>query len=292
MADALSIVYLNGSFQNIREAHISPLDRGFLFGDAVYEVIPVHGGKPLLLKEHLARLERSLSEIRMVNPHTPEEWSSIVKSLIEQNSGGNLGIYIQISRGADTGRDHAVPDGIDPTVFGMASRIADTDSWDSGVTAITLPDLRWARCDIKSTALLANVLARQQAVEAGADDAILIRDGYVTEASVSSVIIVEGGVLVTRNNGPELLPGTTRQLVLTLATEAGLSCREEAISEERLRTADELWLMSAGRGVVPVTHLDGSPVGDGKPGPVWNRVKGLISNYIDNAGSGIVEPEE
>ncbi len=292
MADALSIVYLNGSFQNIREAHISPLDRGFLFGDAVYEVIPVHGGKPLLLKEHLERLERSLSEIRMVNPHTPEEWSSIVKSLIEQNSGGNLGIYIQISRGADTGRDHAVPDGIDPTVFGMASRIADTDSWDSGVTAITLPDLRWARCDIKSTALLANVLARQQAVEAGADDAILIRDGYVTEASVSSVIIVEGGVLVTRNNGPELLPGTTRQLVLTLATEAGLSCREEAISEERLRTADELWLMSAGRGVVPVTHLDGSPVGDGKPGPVWNRVKGLISNYIDNAGSGIVEPEK
>ncbi|MEE9136340.1 MAG: aminotransferase class IV [Gammaproteobacteria bacterium] len=292
MSDALSIVYLNGSFQNIREAHISPLDRGFLFGDAVYEVIPVHGGKPLLLKEHLARLERSLSEIRMVNPHTPEEWSSIVKSLIEQNSGGNLGIYIQISRGADTGRDHAVPDGIDPTVFGMASRIADTDSWDSGVTAITLPDLRWARCDIKSTALLANVLARQQAVEAGADDAILIRDGYVTEASVSSVIIVEGGVLVTRNNGPELLPGTTRQLVLTLATEAGLSCREEAISEERLRTADELWLMSAGRGVVPVTHLDGSPVGDGKPGPVWNRVKGLISNYIDNAGSGIVEPEK
>lgn len=292
MADALSIVYLNGSFQNIREAHISPLDRGFLFGDAVYEVIPVHGGKPLLLKEHLARLERSLSEIRMVNPHTPEEWSSIVKSLIEQNSGGNLGIYIQISRGADTGRDHAVPDGIDPTVFGMASRIEDTDSWDSGVTAITLPDLRWARCDIKSTALLANVLARQQAVEAGADDAILIRDGYVTEASVSSVIIVEGGVLVTRNNGPELLPGTTRQLVLTLATEAGLSCREEAISEERLRTADELWLMSAGRGVVPVTHLDGSPVGDGKPGPVWNRVKGLISNYIDNAGSGIVEPEK
>lgn len=292
MSDALSIVYLNGSFQNIREAHISPLDRGFLFGDAVYEVIPVHGGKPLLLKEHLARLERSLSEIRMVNPHTPEEWSSIVKSLIEQNSGGNLGIYIQISRGADTGRDHAVPDGIDPTVFGMASRIAGTDSWDSGVTAITLPDLRWARCDIKSTALLANVLARQQAVEAGADDAILIRDGYVTEASVSSVIIVEGGVLVTRNNGPELLPGTTRQLVLTLATEAGLSCREEAISEERLRTADELWLMSAGRGVVPVTHLDGSPVGDGKPGPVWNRVKGLISNYIDNAGSGIVEPEK
>lgn len=292
MADALSIVYLNGSFQNIREAHISPLDRGFLFGDAVYEVIPVHGSKPLLLKEHLARLERSLSEIRMVNPHTPEEWSSIVKSLIEQNSGGNLGIYIQISRGADTGRDHAVPDGIDPTVFGMASRIADTDSWDSGVTAITLPDLRWARCDIKSTALLANVLARQQAVEAGADDAILIRDGYVTEASVSSVIIVEGGVLVTRNNGPELLAGTTRQLVLTLATEAGLSCREEAISEERLRTADELWLMSAGRGVVPVTHLDGSPVGDGKPGPVWNRVKSLISNYIDNAGSGIVEPEK
>ena len=292
MADALSIVYLNGSFKDIREAHISPLDRGFLFGDAVYEVIPVHDGKPLLLKEHLARLERSLSEIRMVNPHTPEEWASIVKSLIEQNGGGKLGIYIQVSRGADAGRDHAVPDGIDPTIFGMASRIAATGSQDSGVAAITLPDSRWARCDIKSTALLANVLARQQAAEAGADDAILIRDGYVTEASVSSVIIVEGGVLITRNNGPELLPGTTRQLVLELATEAGLSYREEAISEQRLRAADELWLMSAGRGVVPVTRLDGSPVGDGKPGPVWNRVKGLFTEYIKSNGPGTVEPEK
>jgi D-alanine transaminase len=292
LANALSIVYLNGSFKNIQEAHISPLDRGFLFADAVYEVIPVHESRPLLLKEHIARLERSLGEIGMLNPHTPEEWSNIVKSLIEQNSGGNLGVYIQVSRGADAGRDHAVPDGINPTVFGMASRIADTDSQDNGVAAITLPDLRWARCDIKSTALLANVLARQQAVDAGADDAILIRDGYVTEASVSSVIIVEDDVLITRSNGPELLPGTTRQLVLDLATEAGLSYREEAVSEQRLRTADELWLMSAGRGIVPVTRLDGSPVGDGKPGPVWSRVKGLFADYIKNTGPGTVEPEQ
>ena len=123
MADALSIVYLNGSFKNIREAQVSPLDRGFLFGDAVYEVIPVHDGKPLLLKEHLARLERSLSEIRMVNPHTSEEWANIVKSLIEQNGGGKLGIYIQVSRGADTGRDHAIPDGINPTARSRSARV-------------------------------------------------------------------------------------------------------------------------------------------------------------------------
>ena len=292
MANALSIVYLNGSFQNIREAHISPLDRGFLFGDAVYEVIPVHGGKPLRLKEHLTRLDRSLSEIRMLNPHTPEEWGSIIYSLIEKNSGGNLGIYLQISRGTEPGRDHALPEGITPTVFGMASQIANTDFQDTGVAAITLPDSRWARCDIKSTALLANILARQQAVDAGAVDAILIRDGYVTEASVSSVIIVESGVLVTRNDGPELLPGTTRQLVLELATEAGLSYREEAVSEKRLRAADELWLMSATRDVVPVTRLDGSPVGNGKPGPVWRRVKDLYTAYIDNAGLDTAEPEK
>ena len=292
MANALSIVYLNGSFQNIRKAHISPLDRGFLFGDAVYEVIPVYGGKPLLLNKHLARLDRSLSEIRMLNPHTPEKWTSIINSLIEKNSGGNLGIYLQISRGTESGRDHAFPQVVTPTVFGMASRIADANFQDTGVAAITLPDSRWARCDIKSTALLANILARQQAADAGADDAILIRDGYVTEASVSSVIIVEGGVLVTRNDGPELLPGTTRQLVLELATEAGLSCREEAVTEKRLRAADELWLMSATRDVVPVTHLDGSIVGNGKPGPVWRRVKDLYAAYIDNAGLDTAKPEK
>lgn len=292
MANALSIVYLNGSFQNIRKAHISPLDRGFLFGDAVYEVVPVHGGKPLLLNEHLARLDRSLKEIRMLNPHTPEKWTSIINSLIQKNSGGNLGIYLQISRGSEPGRDHAFPQLIKPTVFGMASRIPDANFQDSGVAAITLPDSRWGRCDIKSTALLANVLARQQAADAGADDAILIRDGYVTEASVSSAIIVEGGVLITRNNGPELLPGTTRQLVLELAAKAGLSCREEAVSEKRLRAADELWLMSATRGVVPVTHLDGSIVGNGKPGPVWRRVKNLYAAYIDNAGFDTPKPEK
>ena len=292
MTNALSIVYLNGSFQNIQKAHISPLDRGFLFGDAVYEVIPVYGGKPLLLNKHLARLDRSLSEIRMLNPHTPEKWTSIINSLIEKNGGGNLGIYLQISRGTEFGRDHTFPKVITPTVFGMASRIADANFQDTGVAAITLPDSRWARCDIKSTALLANILARQQAADAGADDAILIRDGYVTEASVSSVIIVEGDILVTRNDGPELLPGTTRQLVLELATEAGLSCREEAVSEKRLRAADELWLMSATRDVVPVTHLDGSIVGNGKPGPVWRRVKDLYAAYIDNAGLDTAKPEK
>jgi D-alanine transaminase len=280
MGDTLATAYLNGSFLPIEAARISPLDRGFLFGDAVYEVIPVYGGKPVLLEAHLQRLDHSLKKLRIPNPHLDTGWRAIVTGLVEKNGGGNLAIYVQVSRGADTGRDHRFPNQVAPTVFGLAARLGQIDLDDAGVKAITAPDERWARCDIKSTALLANVLARQAAEDAGAVDAILLRDGYVTEAGASSVLIVEQGTLVRRPNGPEILPGTTNRLVLELAGQAGLDCREEPVSEERLRNADEIWLTSATRGIAPVTVLDGQPVGDGSPGPVWRKIANLYAAYI------------
>jgi D-alanine transaminase len=272
MARALPIAHLNGAFLPIEQARISPLDRGFLFGDAIYEVIPVFGGRPLLLDEHLGRMERSLAETRIRSPHDASDWRALVHTLIERNGGGDMSIYLQVSRGADTGRDHGFPASVPPTVFGMASPMARPDLANAGVRAITSADTRWARCDIKSTSLLANILLRQVAVEAGASEVILIRDGNVTEGSASSVVIVEGKRLATRPNGPEILPGTTIRLVRDLARECGCSFNEEMITEGRLRGADEIWVMGAVRGISPITHLDGQAVGAGVPGPVWRAV--------------------
>lgn len=272
MARALPIAHLNGAFLPIEQARISPLDRGFLFGDAIYEVIPVFGGQPLLLDEHLARMERSLAEIRIRPPHDASGWRALIGTLIERNGGGDMSIYLQVSRGADNGRDHAFPAAIPPTVFGMASPMARPDLAHAGVRAITAADPRWARCDIKSTSLLANILMRQAAAEAGASEVILIRDGDVTEGSASSVVIVEGNRLTTRPNGPEILPGTTIGLVRRLALECGYQFQEEIITESRLRNADEIWVMGAVRGISPITHLDGQPVATATPGPVWRAV--------------------
>ena len=268
---ALTTAYLNGAFLPIEQAYISPLDRGFLFGDAVYEVIPFHNGEPQLLDAHLQRLDRNLQAMQITNPQTMAQWDTLINDLASRNGGGNLAIYVQVSRGTDSGRDHAFPDHIEPTVFAMANELADMD-YAAGTTAITLPDNRWGRCDIKATALLANVLARQEASEAGAIDAILIWDGVVTEGAVSSVIIVEDGELIRRPHGPEVLPGTTTDYVFQMAQELGLSCKNELISEDRLRAADEIWLTGATKGVAPVVLLDGEPVGDGSPGPVWRKL--------------------
>ena len=272
MADVLPVAYLNGQYLAIHEACISPLDRGFLFGDAVYEVIPVFGGKALLLDAHLKRLARSLEQLDMVNPMDTSGWTAVIEQLVQRNGGGDLGVYLQITRGADSKRDHLPPAGIQPTVFGMVSA---APARCGAISAITLPDSRWGRCDIKATALLANILARRQAAQAGADEAILVWEGMVTEGSSSSVLIVEGGRLVRRPNSQDILPGTTTDLIVQLASEAGHTCSEEMIATSRLHEADEVWVTSAMRGVAAVTLLDGNPVGDGQPGPVWRKVAEL-----------------
>ncbi len=276
MARTLPIAYLNGAYLPIAEARISPLDRGFLFADAVYEVIAVYDGRPFLLREHLERLARSLRELRIASPHDEAGWHAIIVGLIDRNGGTgatpDLGIYLQVSRGADTGRDHGFPVGLTPTVFAMASPLAPADLASAGVRAITGPDTRWARRDIKSTALLANVLLRQAATEAAAGEFIMLQDGYVTEGSGSSVLILEGRTVVTRPNSRDILPGTTLRMVRDVAASCGFGYREQDVSESRLRGADEVWITAALRGVAPVTHIDNRPVGSGAPGPVWRMV--------------------
>jgi len=273
MAVPLPIAWFNGRYTPLADVRVSPLDRGFLFGDAVYEVIPVYAGQPFLLDPHLDRLERSLAEVRMRNPCPRADWVALVTGLVQRNGADNAAVYLQVTRGADTGRDHTFPgEHVQPTVFAMVTPISQPGPGLAGIRAITRPDQRWGRCDIKSTALLANVLARHEAAEAGAGEAILIRNGELTEGSASSVIIVEQGALVRRPAGPEVLPGTTTDAVFAVARQCGLACRDEPIPEERLRRADEIWIAAATRGIAPVVALDGRPVGDGQPGPVWRQV--------------------
>ncbi|MEZ5564618.1 MAG: aminotransferase class IV [Gammaproteobacteria bacterium] len=265
--------WFNGAFMPLSEVRVSPLDRAFLYGDAVYEVIPVFAGCSFLLEAHLNRLERSLAAIEIRNPYSRTDWQSLISELIERNGGGNVAVYLQVSRGADIGRDHSFPgEHVPPTVFGMVTPIPEPHPDQHGIRAITCQDERWSRCDIKSTALLANVLARQKARQAGAGEALLLRNGQLTEGSASSVIIVERGTLIRRPSGPEVLPGTTTDSIFALARECGLGCNDELIPESRLRHADEIWIASATRGVVPVVTLDDQPVGNGTPGPIWRKV--------------------
>ncbi len=274
MARPLAIAGLNGQFLPLAEAHISPLDRGFLFGDAIYEVVPVHDGVPLLLDAHVARLNRSLKAIDLRNPHSDDEWKKLIAELITRNGGGTMAIYVQVSRGTESTRDHLYSQDISPTVFSMATAL-DKSDYTAGVTAITLPDERWGRCDIKSTALLPNVMARQKAADAGAIDAILIDDGNVTEGAVSSVIIVENGILARTPHGIEVLPGTTTDHVVAIARGAGYVCHEERLTLERLLAANEVWLTGATKGIAPVVRIDEQIIGDGRPGSVWEAVNRL-----------------
>lgn len=279
----MTIAHLNGKFMPLDEARISPLDRGFLFADGVYEVIPAYGSKLFRLDEHLDRLDASLAAIQLPNPLTRTDWTTLFNSLIEQNGGGNIYIYLQVTRGAAAKRDHAFPvPPVAPTIFAMTGQIAspaaDMPDTTPGVAAITLDDIRWSRCDIKSVALLANVLMRQQAVSEGASEAILIRDGFATEGSASNFFIVRQGVIVTPPKSHLILPGITRDLLVELARKHGMPVEEREVTEAELKSADEVWLSSSTREVVPVTRLNGHLLGDGRPGPVWRQ---MARHYVD-----------
>jgi D-alanine transaminase len=285
VAVPLPWAWFDGDFRPLAEVRISPLDRGFLFGDSVYEVIPVFGGRVFLADAHLDRLDRSLAALRIRNPHARTAWHDIIAGLVSRNGGGSLAVYLQVTRGADAGRDHAFPDdGLAPTVFGMATPVPDPHPDRHGIRAITRPDDRWNLCEIKATALLANVLARQAAREAGAGEALLLRDGLLTEASASSVLVVEGGTVLRPPPAPAILPGTTSDAVLAILTALGIPRRDEPVSEARLRAADEIWIAAATRGVVPVLELDGRPVGSGQPGPVWARAAAAFEKLKDAGG--------
>jgi D-alanine transaminase len=274
MAQPLPWCHLNGQRLPLTEARVSPLDRSFLFGDGIYEVIPVYGGKLFRPTAHFARLDRSAAAIRLTNPHTPAAWAALLQELIEANGGGDQYTYLQLSRGAEFGRNHAPLPQIAPTVFAYCSPwpAAAEHTLREGLACITAEDTRWARCDIKSVALLANVLLRQLAVDANAAETILLREGELTEGSASTVHVVRAGELITPVNSTRLLPGTTRSVVEELADHLGIARRDARISEVELRSADEIWLAAATREVQPVTRLDNAPVGSGRPGPLWQRM--------------------
>jgi D-alanine transaminase len=277
---ASSTVYLNGEYLPQDKACVPVLDRGFIFGDGVYEVIPVYAGKAFRLQHHLQRLKNSMQAVRITNPHTDEEWNAIINEVVTRNNDGDQSIYLQITRGV-AHRDHRFPGDATPTVFVMSNLFdpVPKQQLENGVNAITLDDIRWQYCSIKSIALLPNILLRQQAVEQGAAEAILLRNGEVTEGAASNVFIVKNGIIITPPKTDCLLPGITRDLVVEQAHEHGLAVKEANIKQTELETADEIWLTSSTKEILPVTKLNGQPVGGGKPGTVWLQVYALYQAY-------------
>jgi len=277
----LPICYLNGAYLPLAEARVSPFDRAFLFGDAVYEVVPVYGARPFRLREHLERLDRSLAGIRMPAPLPHAEWAQLCAELISRNSARDAHLYLQVTRGAEFGRNHAWPEGLKPTLFAYVTALEPLPPafLERGVAAITAADTRWARRDIKSTALLANILLKKLCVDAGAFETIMLESGELTEGSSTTVHVVKDGVIRTPPNGRHILPGTTRDVVAELATRLGIGTLSVRVTEQELRGADELWLAFATRGILPVTTLDRAPVGSGMPGPLFERMHAAFTRY-------------
>jgi D-alanine transaminase len=281
MAELFPLCYLSGQYLPLDEARISPLDRGFLYSDGAYEVMPVYGGRPFRFGAHAQRMTRSLAEIRMEDPHTREEWHEIIAKLIAPNGPVNQYVYWQVTRGAERGRNHAPLPNVPRTVFAFVSPFphASAAALENGVAAITAQDTRWARCDIKSVSLLANVLLRQLAVDANASETILLRDGELMEASSSAVHVVIRGEIRSPPNSRKILPGTTRGVIEELAERAGIPHRSTRVTESELRNAEEIWLTAAVREMSSVTTLDGKPVGPGHPGPIYKRVRDTFERY-------------
>lgn len=278
------IVYLNGEFLPLSQARVSVLDRGFTFGDGVYEVIPVFSGNMFRIREHLDRLFNSMTHIDIKLNYCKEDIIEILDKLLYQNPGsGDRQIYIQVTRGVME-REHVYHDDITPTFFAMCKPVEAKD-FSEGVSAISSEDIRWKYCHIKGTALLSNVLLRKKANEmSGCIETILIRDGYVTEGAASNVFVVRDGVIMTPEKDCNVLPGITRDLLVELLDGSGMDCRETGITEQELRQADEIWITSSTMGLAPVIKLDGREVGKGLPGPYWHRTNQLYEAY-KKAGS-------
>lgn len=275
------IVYLNGDYLPIEQATVSVLDRGFLFGDGIYEVIPVFGRRPLRVDEHLHRLKNSLSRISLENPFEDKSWKAIFDQLLEKNPGEDRAIYMQVTRGTHPVRDLKIQPDKRPTIFMMVLQVGaiDVDVLAKGIETVTIDDFRWHACDIKSISLVANVMLREQATQAGVIDAVLVRDGFVTEGTASNFFMVKNGVLITPPTSQHLLPGITRDLVLELAEANGMACEVREIAESELDAADEIWLTSSTREIAPVVKLNGKVVADGKAGLVWRKMIHIYQDY-------------
>lgn len=273
IAPSDAITYLNGEFVALKDARVSVLDRGFIFGDGVYEVIPAYNRTLFRLPGHLARLRGCLSGVGMVNPHSDAQWEALMREVIARNPDEDQALYLQVTRGLAK-RDHAFPVGVTPTVFIMSSKLStpSAEAIREGVSAMTFPDNRWLRCDIKSTSLLPNILLRQAAVEAGCAEAVMLRDGFLTEGAASNIFVVKKGVLLTPPKNNLLLSGITYDVILDLAKDLGIPIEVRNVTEAEVRSADELWLASSTREVLAITKLDGAPVGQGKPGDRFRQL--------------------
>lgn len=274
------MIYLNGKFMPIEDAVIPVLDRGFIFGDGVYEVIPVYSRQPFRLAEHLRRLQNSLKSIRLDNPHSGDEWGKLIGRVVELNETDDQSLYLQVTRGVAK-RDHAFPEKAVPTVLITSNPLSPPrdEQMQNGVGAITAADNRWLRCDVKSTALLPNVLLRQLAVDAGCVETLLVRDGFLTEGSASNAFVVKAGVMLTPPKSNLMLPGITYDVVLELAQANDIAHEVRDVTQAELDDAEEIWITSSSKEILPVTTLNGMAVGNGKPGPVFRRMHNLYQAY-------------
>jgi len=275
------MIYLNGEFMPLAEAKVPVMDRGFLFGDGVYEVIPVYARRPFRLVEHLQRLDRSLAGIRLANPHTAAAWTTLIGKIVDATTSDDQQVYLQITRGSDSKRNHAFPKRIVPTVFIMSEALVNppADQSELGISAVSSADNRWHRCDLKTTSLLANCLLRQLAVEADSAETVLFRDGFLTEGAASNIFAVKDSVLLAPPKNHLMLPGVTYDVILELAGKHGLQYQVRDILEAEVRGADELWMTSSTKEVLPIVSLDGRPVGIGKPGPRFADMYGWYQEF-------------
>jgi D-alanine transaminase len=274
------MIYLNGKFMPVEDAVIPVLDRGFIFGDGVYEVVPVYSRHPFRLQEHLQRLQNSLESIRLENPHSEDEWRELTRRVIDLNETEDQSLYLQVTRGAAK-RDHAFPEKSVPTVLITSNPLnpPHDEQLQKGVGAITATDNRWLRCDVKSTSLLPNVLLRQLAVDAGCVETLLLRDGLLTEGSASNVFVVIAGIMLAPAKSNLMLPGITYDVVLELAQKNDIAYELRSVTQAELKHADEIWITSSSKEILPVTTVDGKPVGQGNPGPVFQRMHDLYQSY-------------
>jgi D-alanine transaminase len=271
------IVYLNGQFLPLEDAKISVLDRGFIFGDGVYELVPVYGRQPFRMAQHLTRLQHSLTGIRLPNPHSDTEWAAIIDGLIARQPFDDQGVYFQVTRGVAK-RDHTFPQGVPPTVFMMSNPLAtpSAEQVERGVAVVTAEDNRWRRCDLKTISLVGNVLMRQFAADAGAIETVMFRDGWLTEASASNVLLVIGGRIVAPPKDNLILPGITYGAAEEFAREAGLPFDLRPVPRAEALAADEMWLSSSTKEVLAVTTVDGRPFAGGVPGPMFRTMHALF----------------
>ena len=276
----MNMVFLNGKLLPADQAQVSVLDRGFIFGDGVYELVPVYSRVPFRLDEHLARLERSLGETRIRNPYSRAEWRAHLYKLVDAQPFDDQGVYFQVTRGVAK-RDHAFPKSAEPTVFMMANPLVNPPAAqvEKGSAAVSAPDNRWLRCDIKSISLIGNVLLRQLSAEAGAAETILFRNGKLTEASASNVFVVKNGVILSPPKTNLILPGITYDVVVELARANNLPLEFKDVSEAEVRGADEVWVSSSSKEVLAIVELDGKRIGDGRPGPVFRRMHQLYQEF-------------